>query len=640
VRLHGLHYGQNLICLVGGGGLGLVNSTCMAIQRILPTLELEITDPGEGIVTQLPNFATVRWWGSNVTSLRLTVDGSEVATDLPERGSRYFEELPWGDTVICLEAQGPSNQIDAACVIIRRPIPPIDFRFLMPENGSNMTSGSVFVMYDTGNMTSGNWTLDGTVIGTILISMSSIYLESLDYGTHVLCADLRGHADTSDLICLTFTVVPPPLELTIITPQLDQHEADDWIDLEVEVANATHLNISLNGGEGDLHLIGSQRVWTVSNLNADENTICVTAIGQQNQTLTRCVTFSAQMLDTDNDGIIDRLDECDFSPVPQVDPDGCAPIEKDADLDGVLNELDDCPDTPSIEIADGNGCSPSQRDLDLDSVADDIDACPTTPGTDDGCPVLTITLELVEPLTLWNQTANISVTVSCEDGCEMSFSDDSSTSKVIDGTWVISVAPGTTLYNASVEIEGASAEANLTLTWPDQPSAQNDTSPLNNSTDANDTNGTGAASQDLEAAQDERGGMSWTLMIGMIVLVVLSVGAFVLLSGRSDEETFIEEQPAPQMQQDQWGAQQAQQQAQWGAQQPQQQAQWGAQQPQQQTQWGAQQPQQQMQQVAHHPGREQVGEIANDGYEYIEWPAQSGTWYYRDVSTGEWVIWQ
>ena len=85
---------------------------------------------------------------------------------------------------------------------------------------------------------SGNWTLDGTVIGTVLISMSSIYLESLDYGTHVLCADLRGHAGTSDLVCLTFTVVPPPVELVIITPQQGEDEDDDWIDLEVEVANA------------------------------------------------------------------------------------------------------------------------------------------------------------------------------------------------------------------------------------------------------------------------------------------------------------------------------------------------------------------------------------------------------------------
>jgi len=325
------------------------------------------------------------------------------------------------------------------------------------------------------------------------------------------------------------------------------------------------------------------------------------------------------MLDSDHDGIIDRLDECDFSPMTQVDSDGCAAIEKDADLDGVLDELDDCPNTPSAESADANGCSPSQRDIDSDEVTDDLDTCPNTPGSNDGCPVLSINLELVEPLTVWNQTANISVTVSCEGGCEMSFNDGSSSSKVMDGTWVVTAEPGTALYAATIEIEGALAEANLTLTWPDQPGDQTDTTPLNNSTDTGSSNQTGAASQELEAEQESGGGMSWPLLIGLCIVLALSVGAFALLSGRSDEEGFVEEQHQQQMQQDQWGAQQPQQQAQ---------------------QWDALQPQQQVQQVAHHPSREQTGDIANDGYEYLEWPAQSGTWYYRDVSTGEWVIWQ
>ena len=69
----------------------------------------------------------------------------------------------------------------------------------------------------------------------------------------------------------------------------------------------------------------------------------------------------------------------------------------------------------------------------------------------------------------------------------MSFNDGGSMNKVTDGTWVVSVDPGTALYTATIEVEGALAEANITLTWPDQPGNLADNTSLNNSTDTGTT---------------------------------------------------------------------------------------------------------------------------------------------------------
>ncbi|MCH1443610.1 MAG: hypothetical protein L7U53_07050, partial [Candidatus Poseidoniaceae archaeon] len=45
--------------------------------------------------------------------------------------------------------------------------------------------------------------------------------------------------------------------------------------------------------------------------------------------------------------------------------------------------------------------------------------------------------------------------------------------------------------------------------------------------------------------------------------------------------------------------------------------------------------------MSDHPSSDQKGVInAEDGHEYLEMPAQSGTWFIRNSSTGEWDRWQ
>lgn len=90
-------------------------------------------------------------------------------------------------------------------------------------------------------------------------------------------------------------------------------------------------------------------------------------------------------LDSDGDGIPDKLDKCAETPREiEVDADGCP---KDTDGDGVPDHADLCPDTPADAkgFVDEYGC---EIDTDNDGVCDYMDLCPDMPGTieNNGCP--------------------------------------------------------------------------------------------------------------------------------------------------------------------------------------------------------------------------------------------------------------
>jgi hypothetical protein len=70
--------------------------------------------------------------------------------------------------------------------------------------------------------------------------------------------------------------------------------------------------------------------------------------------------------DQDNDGVIDRLDNCPFHPNPDqadIDGNGVGDVCDDWDLDGIINLLDNCPNIPNRD----------QRDTDGDGVGDACD---------------------------------------------------------------------------------------------------------------------------------------------------------------------------------------------------------------------------------------------------------------------------
>ena len=79
--------------------------------------------------------------------------------------------------------------------------------------------------------------------------------------------------------------------------------------------------------------------------------------------------------DTDNDGVLDDIDQCPYSePGETVGPDGCV-VFIDSDRDGVVDNKDLCANTPSGAPVDAYGCI---SDVDGDGVTDDIDECPNT----------------------------------------------------------------------------------------------------------------------------------------------------------------------------------------------------------------------------------------------------------------------
>ena len=86
------------------------------------------------------------------------------------------------------------------------------------------------------------------------------------------------------------------------------------------------------------------------------------------------------ILDQDQDGVIDELDQCPGTAAGQeVDEKGCSFNQRDDDLDGVNNGRDKCPETPEGETVDNDGCTALQRDQDQDGVDFTVDECPETP---------------------------------------------------------------------------------------------------------------------------------------------------------------------------------------------------------------------------------------------------------------------
>ncbi|HEY2746085.1 MAG TPA: OmpA family protein [Polyangia bacterium] len=102
--------------------------------------------------------------------------------------------------------------------------------------------------------------------------------------------------------------------------------------------------------------------------------------------------------DNDNDGILDKDDKCPNEPEDKdgfEDEDGCP--DPDNDKDGVLDADDKCPNDPGPK--ENGGCP--DKDRDGDGVVDRLDKCPDQPGPadNDGCPkpkFIVVTKEKIE----------------------------------------------------------------------------------------------------------------------------------------------------------------------------------------------------------------------------------------------------
>ena len=90
--------------------------------------------------------------------------------------------------------------------------------------------------------------------------------------------------------------------------------------------------------------------------------------------------WSSLRADADDDGILDKNDQCPSTPHGEVsDNFGCSETQSDGDDDGILNADDDCPNTSAGVSVNATGCAPSQIDTDGDGIYDSDDDCPVTP---------------------------------------------------------------------------------------------------------------------------------------------------------------------------------------------------------------------------------------------------------------------
>ena len=103
-----------------------------------------------------------------------------------------------------------------------------------------------------------------------------------------------------------------------------------------------------------------------------------------------CPPPHVEPIDSDNDGILDSVDQCPFQ-AGTIENNGCPspPTPTDSDGDGIDDDVDQCPSV--IGIREYNGCPAPKNniiDTDKDGFTDDVDECPFVAGIveNNGCP--------------------------------------------------------------------------------------------------------------------------------------------------------------------------------------------------------------------------------------------------------------
>ena len=222
--------------------------------------------------------------------------------------------------------------------------------------------------------------------------------------------------------------------------------------------------------------------------------------------------------------MLDADDRCGQTDVGStgVDAEGCAPYQRDTDEDGITDDLDLCPDTAWLDSVDTNGCSEHQRDSDGDGPKDADDNCPFIPGSISGCPILTVELALVEVPDTETRTANISVTVTCESGCEMWLSSLtlSVPSNTTNGTYHTTVVGNVSMtFTVRVSVAGIWTEDHLYVAFPPEDDGPSDVIPPDAKPDGPDDS---QSSKDSSAFDLDVGSIAMIAVLLLLNVVVVA----------------------------------------------------------------------------------------------------------------------
>ena len=246
---------------------------------------------------------------------------------------------------------------------------------------------------------------------------------------------------------------------------------------------------------------------------------------------------SESQLDNDDDGVFNNADLCPNTPYgePDVNENGCGPTERDSDGDGVNDDVDVCPDTEWLAEVDANGCAANQRDTDGDGRKDSVDGCPMVWGSLNGCPVLSIELSLVEVPDSESRTANISVSITCESDCPMTWKlqegDDviSEGQSEYNGTYFVhytNTVDESKELDARVSIDGMWKDTVMTVYFPpiEDPEEQVDNRTDSGNQDANDDSSDTTGDQNPGFEMDTES----IAMIAMLLLFNVGVVAAIM----------------------------------------------------------------------------------------------------------------
>ncbi|MCH2637273.1 MAG: SGNH/GDSL hydrolase family protein [Candidatus Thalassarchaeum sp.] len=248
---------------------------------------------------------------------------------------------------------------------------------------------------------------------------------------------------------------------------------------------------------------------------------------------------SGSQIDDDGDGIYNYEDACPNTPLNEddVEASGCGPSQRDTDEDGVNDDVDQCPGTEWLTETDDYGCAANQRDTDGDGRKDSVDGCPEVWGSLNGCPVLTIELQLLEAPDSESRTANISVTIACESGCYMDWTLQGNSlvsegANLLNGTYYTSytnLVDESKALTGRVSVDGMWKDTMMTVYFPpieDEPvePVENQTGPVEGEQGPSQSNSAGEQGSGFEL---DTGSIA---MIAMLLLLNVGVVAAIMAS--------------------------------------------------------------------------------------------------------------